>query len=63
MAYCQLLSVGKEMIYILHTERKINPRTSESPQKEKAVLETANIILFALAESSKIIRSQTNFIL
>ena len=44
-------------------EEKVNPSTSKTkPEKGKAVLERANIALFAPAESSENIHSQTNFI-
>ena len=42
--------------------RKKFQNLKEKPQKERAVLETAKTILFALAESSKNIPSQTNFL-
>ena len=43
--------------------KKKSENLREKPQKEKAVLETANNIIFALAESSKNTRSLTNLFL
>ena len=47
---------------MLHTKKSIFEDLTEKPKQEKTVLETANSILFALAESSKNIHSQTSFI-